>query len=281
MVDHKLRQRILDEIAIGATAQHCAEKYNIPAGTIRSWISRAKSREENTTTKKTATNSRNKATAKKGTQHKRDKTATKRNATVLENPIIKLKDVNEELTDKQRLFCLFYIRNFNATQAAIKAGYSPNTARQIGYELLTNPHVRAEVQRLKEIKIQSIMITEDDIVERYMRVAFADMTDVAEWGIEEVIDYDPNGAIPIDKDGNIKMLKLNYLNFKGSDQVDGGLICEISKGKHGLKIKLEDRQKALDWLANYFNMNPMNKHKMRYDNAVLKMREKEIQLKEW
>ncbi len=280
MADKKLKQRILKEIATGVTAQQCADKYNIPAGTIRSWVSRAKRCKKNVAVKKAATSSKcNNATTKKTTQRK--KGATKKKATIVENPIIKFKDINEELTDKQRLFCLFYIRNFNATQAAIKAGYSPHTARQIGYELLTNPHVRVEIQRLKAIKIQSIMITEDDIVERYMRVAFADMTDVAEWGIEEVIDYDPNGAIPIDKDGNIKMLKLNYLNFKGSDQVDGGLICEISKGKHGLKIKLEDRQKALDWLANYFNMNPMNKHKMRYDNAVLKMREKEIQLKEW
>lgn len=280
MADKKLKQRILNEIAVGATAQQCAEKYNIPAGTIRSWVSRTKRCKKDVAVKKDAASHKsNNETAKKAAQHK--KGATKKKATVIENPIIKFKDVNEELTEKQRLFCLFYIRNFNATQAAIKAGYSPNTARQIGYELLTNPHIRAEVQRLKEIKIQSIMITEDDIVERYMRVAFADMTDVAEWGTEEVIDFDPNGAIPIDKDGKVKMLKLNYLNFKGSDQVDGGLICEISKGKHGLKIKLEDRQKALDWLANYFNMNPMNKHKIKYDNAVLKLREQELKLKEW
>lgn len=40
----ELKQQILNEIATGATAQQCAEKYNIPAGTIRSWVSREKKR---------------------------------------------------------------------------------------------------------------------------------------------------------------------------------------------------------------------------------------------
>lgn len=40
----ELKQQILNEIAAGATAQQCAEKYNIPAGTIRSWVSREKKR---------------------------------------------------------------------------------------------------------------------------------------------------------------------------------------------------------------------------------------------
>lgn len=78
---------------------------------------------------------------------------------------------SDGLTEKQQLFCLFYIRNFNATQAAIKAGYSKESAYQIGYENLMKPEIRAEVERLKVIKRQSIMINEDDIVERYMRIA--------------------------------------------------------------------------------------------------------------
>lgn len=48
--------------------------------------------------------------------------------------------VDSELTDKQRLFCIYYMQSFNATQSAIKAGYSRETAKEIGYENLTKPH---------------------------------------------------------------------------------------------------------------------------------------------
>jgi phage terminase small subunit len=74
---------------------------------------------------------------------------------------------------------------------------------------------------------------------------------------------------------------INYFNFKNSNQVDGGLICEVSKGKSGMKVKLEDRRKALDWLADYMMMNPMSKFKIEYDKAVLALRQKESEKKAW
>ena len=46
------------------------------------------------------------------------------------------------LTEKQKRFCQEYLKNFNATQAAIKAGYSRKTCRQIGSENLTKPAVQ-------------------------------------------------------------------------------------------------------------------------------------------
>ena len=114
-----------------------------------------------------------------------------------------------------------------------------------------------------------------------MRIAFADITDFAEFGVELTPDIDAAGFMQVDSSVNIKMRKRNYLDFKNHDQVDGGLICEVSLNKNGMKLKLEDRQKVLAWLVDYFNLNPMNKHKIAYDNAVLKIREKETALKEW
>jgi phage terminase small subunit len=69
--------------------------------------------------------------------------------------------------------------------------------------------------------------------------------------------------------------------IKASNQIDGGLIKEISQSKYGIKIKMEDRRKALDWLADYMLMNPMSKFKIEYDKAVLALREKELQAKAW
>ena len=190
--------------------------------------------------------------------------------------------INDEgnLTEKQKLFCFFYVKSYNATQSAIKAGYTAKYPSEIGWQLLQIPKVRDEIQRLKNIKRRSIMISEDDIVERYMRIAFADMNDFADFGTEEYPAVDEHGHNMIDGNGSVKTRKRDYLEFKDSNDVDGGLICEISLGRSGMKVKLEDRQKALRWLADYFCMNPMNQHKIAYDKAVLSLRERELKTKE-
>jgi phage terminase small subunit len=53
-----------------------------------------------------------------------------------------------KLTDKQRVFCQEYILDMNATQAAVRAGYTGRSAQQIGSENLSKPLVRAEIDRL-------------------------------------------------------------------------------------------------------------------------------------
>lgn len=187
-----------------------------------------------------------------------------------------------ELTEKQRLFCLYYIKNFNATQAAIKAGYSPNDASQSGYQLLSNIYVRNEITRLKEMKKQSIMIDEDDIVERYMRIAFADMTDFVEFGRATVPVMTMFGPLEIKNPDTGEMeavtKEINDVRFKDHTAVDGGLICQIKMGKDGASLKLEDRQKALDWLANFFGMNPEHKHKNWFDTQKINIDRERLEI---
>src|SRR5215510_7111540 len=55
----------------------------------------------------------------------------------------------EAFTNKQLRFIDEYFRDFNATKAAIRAGYSPKTARQIADENLSKPDIAAEVNRRK------------------------------------------------------------------------------------------------------------------------------------
>lgn len=59
----------------------------------------------------------------------------------------------DKLTPKQKAFCDYYIETGNATEAAIKAGYSKKTAKETGYENLTKPHLKAYIdKRLKELE---------------------------------------------------------------------------------------------------------------------------------
>lgn len=149
--------------------------------------------------------------------------------------------VNDELTGKQQLFCVYYVRTFNATQSYQKAyGCSYETAMTNGCRLLGNAKVRAEINRLKEIKRQQIVVDEDDIVELQMRIAGADMGNYVRFG----------------EDG-VKLAE--------SGNVDTQLIQEVKEGKAGVSIKLSDRQKAINWLSKHFTMHPDDKYKAEYD----------------
>ena len=178
----------------------------------------------------------------------------------------------EVMTEKQRLFCLYYDRNSNATMAYLKAYQcSYDVANAEGYKHLVKPCIRAEIERLKEIKRQSIMLTEDDIAERYMRIALADISDYLKFGSREVLRHD--------KDGNEYVEFVNYIDLKESDAVDGGLISEVKQGPNGVSIKLESRDKALQWLSDYFDMHPMSKHKQWYDKEKLKIDREGLELR--
>lgn len=196
------------------------------------------------------------------------------------------KKAKKELTEKEKLFCEVYVNNFNAASAVIKAGYNPKdrtNASRMGYELLEKTHIQKEITRLKKEKMKALNISKDDVVERFMRIAFADMTDFIEFGREEVPVMTMYGPLeakhPVTGAKEIVKKEVNTIKFKESTMVDGALICQIKQGKEGASIKLEDRQRALEWLADYFEMNPMNKHKREYDKQVLAQRALEFEQK--
>lgn len=181
----------------------------------------------------------------------------------------------EGLNERELLFCLHYMKNYNATNAIINSGYNPGNrqrASEMGWQLLQRPKVRAEIERLKEMKRKSIMLSPDDIVELQMRIAFSNATDFADFGTKEKI-------IGIDDRGELVKVEDAYLEFHDHSTVDGNLISEIKVNKQGMSIKLEDRQKALQWLSDFFNMNPMHKHKQWYDEQKLKLHEEELVLR--
>ena len=75
------------------------------------------------------------------------------------------------LNDRQKKFCLEYLKDFNATQAAIRAGYLKNNARQTSSVLLTNPNVQAEISKLNKEAHTSAIMDIQEIQERLTRIA--------------------------------------------------------------------------------------------------------------
>lgn len=83
-----------------------------------------------------------------------------------------------ELNDKQAAFVREYLADFNATQAAIRAGYSAKTAGQIGHELLKKPEVQ---QRLREFQQKAAEKTETEAewIRRRLKEEATDFTEFA------------------------------------------------------------------------------------------------------
>lgn len=154
---------------------------------------------------------------------------------------------NTNLTDKQQLFCIHYIRCFNATKAYQKAyGVDYATAASIGYRLLEKDGVKQEIHRLKQDRLNREFLSESDVFQKYMDIAFADVTDFVEFGNEDV-------DVILDT-GERKTITVSHVNIKNDADVDGTIISEVSKGKDGVKVKLADRMKALQWLTDHMDL---------------------------
>lgn len=85
----------------------------------------------------------------------------------------------DQLTEKQKAFCAEFIVDLNAAKAAIRAGYSQATAKEIGFENLTKPHIQAEVQRLMDERGRRVKVNGDRVLQELVAMAFYDPADIA------------------------------------------------------------------------------------------------------
>ena len=178
----------------------------------------------------------------------------KKHTAVEEKSLVESVMENEALTEKQRLFCLYYVKCFNATKAYQKAyGCSYETAGSNGYAILQNTAIQTEIRRLKQNRLNQALLEPEDIFQKYMDIAFADITDFVQFGQEDVPVMSMFGPVK-DEEGNPITKRVNTVKFNSSSEVDGTIITEVKQGKDGASIKLADRMKALDWLTNHMDM---------------------------
>ena len=137
----------------------------------------------------------------------------------------------ERLRPKQQRFVDEYLVDLNATQAAIRAGYSLKTAGSIGFDLLKKPEIQVALAEQGAVVAERNEITQDMIIREYARIAFASSSSVMSW----------------DADG----VKLKNSEELTEDEV--AAVAEVSqtKTKDGgtIRLKLHDKKGALDSLA--------------------------------
>lgn len=142
------------------------------------------------------------------------------------------------LTAKQTRFVDEYLRDLNATQAAIRAGYSAKTAEQLGYQLLQHPSVSAEIECRQKKLAEKLEVTVERVLTEYARIAFQDPRKL----LNE--DGTPKALSELDDDTAAVIAGLDVSHIRAGES-DVGTI---------LKYKLADKKGALDSLARHLGM---------------------------
>src|SRR5690606_21301345 len=142
------------------------------------------------------------------------------------------------LTDKQQRFVEEYMVDLNATQAAIRAGYSQNAAHSIGAENLIKPEIQEAIQKRKQELSDSTGITAERVLSEYAKIAFSDA--------RELFTPD-NDLFDIRQLDDSTAAAVQYV------QVDVMSVQGVPMGQ-SKKVKLYDKLRALEALGRHIGL---------------------------
>lgn len=142
------------------------------------------------------------------------------------------------MTPKQTRFIAEYLIDLNATQAAIRAGYSKKTASRAASDLLSNPTISARVATLKSAQLETADLSATRVLEELRRLALVDIRGF----------YDVNGNLkPMHKLTAEQGAALAGVEtMKRNVEAGDGVMDTVHK------IKLWDKTRALEMLAKHF-----------------------------
>lgn len=142
-----------------------------------------------------------------------------------------------KLTEKQKRFVAEYLVDLNATQAAIRAGYSPKTANRIGSQNLSKVDVQTEIEKRRASLRNKLEITQEKVIEELAAVAFANGTDFATITHNGLVRLTPTDEVPEEKKK---------------------AVASIKEGQYGTEIKLHDKVRALELLGKHLGVFDAN-----------------------
>jgi phage terminase small subunit len=137
------------------------------------------------------------------------------------------------LTPKQVRFIDEYLVDLNATQAAVRAGYSAKMAASIGHENLRKPEIASAIAEEQGVRSVRLGITADRVLQELARIAFSDIRQVVTWG-EEGLTLRPSSGLSADIAAVVQQ------------------ISQTADGRH--HVKLHPKLDALDKLARHLGL---------------------------
>ena len=208
------------------TIKKLSEKYKVSENTIKSWKNRDK---------------KNGAEwIKEGATNKK-KSATKKEKVQLKKAVQEI--TKSDLSEKQKLYCIFRGMGHVILQAGLKAGYSKSTAYTTCYGMEKQDLIKQEIRKFQQIRYEGMIHGEKDIILQYYRIAFADIGDYLEEGEDGEISLKPLDAMD---SGIIKEISVE----KDMKFSESGMVLENQK----IKFKLESKHPALRALGEINNM---------------------------
>ena len=147
------------------------------------------------------------------------------------------------LTPRQQRFLQEFLVDLNATQAAIRAGYSPRTAKQQGSRLLTRPHIAEAVARAQATVAVELEITAEGVIAELAKIAFGNIGDY--------LKVDANSRL--------------YIDLSNLSRDQAAALAEVTveefTGGHGnarrvrrTKFKLHDKPRALEQIGRHLGL---------------------------
>jgi len=136
------------------------------------------------------------------------------------------------MTPKREQFCLEYLVDLNATQAAIRAGYSPKTAGSQGEQLLKKVEIQQRIAELRADREQRTQIEGDRVIEELKRIGLA--------RIDEAVEC------------RGRTVKIKSFAELSPDVL--AAIESVQQTKDGIKVKFHNKLAALEQLARHLGL---------------------------
>lgn len=212
----------------GMKYKDIAEKYGVTINTVKSWKTRYKWSKD-----------------KKSVHTKSKKVRTQKIADAegrsIDEVIERAEISNPNINENQKLFCLYFVKYRNKVKAYQKAyGCSYENACSHASDLWKKGEVQKEIQRLLDEYRSGVDLDIKDLFQWYLDIARADINDFVKF----------NGS---------------FIGMK--EQIEGTLVSEVSETANGIKIKLNDRMKAMEWIGEHIGLAD---ERQRAEIAVLK-----------
>lgn len=234
----------------GMKYKDIAEKYGVSLNTVKSWKSR-NGWQRDATKKKGAHKNQKRVHTKKS------KVAQARSPDVIDELV-----ENDELKDRQKAFCLYYLQRYNATWAYQKAyGADYGTAMRAGSRLLRNVEIKKQLTELKKQQSADLYATANDIMLSYLKQAHSDVTDVLEFKTVKRLSWnkipddtgpyeDANGHYRLDpkidpETGEQAFYYENLVLLKDSSEIDTSNVKSIRINDGEAVVEMYDKQKAM------------------------------------
>lgn len=154
-----------------------------------------------------------------------------------------------KLSPKQARFVQEYLVDLNATQAAIRAGYSERTAKQIAGENLTKPDVMAALALRQKVLQAKVEVTQERVLRELIRIGFSDLRKVATWGADGMTLIESDAL-----DNDTAMAIQEVACIKRTRRYDNDDDDPIIQEEVQTKAKLYNKLDALEKLGKHLGL---------------------------